>query len=89
MEYHASNQGEPGRKKDSDMTDSDNTVDFVKMVDFSPVAAQPAAPKPPLTKEEDAVEHVKHALLKVDRRRSTTDLEATLTCSCRASACIL
>lgn len=65
-------------KLDSDVIDSDNIVDLVKMVEFPPVAAQPPTPIASLTKEDDAIEHVKHAVLTVDGQRSATDLAANV-----------
>jgi hypothetical protein len=51
-------KGKVIKKQDSDVIDSDNTIDLVKMVDFPSLAAEPAAPKVPLSNKGDAIEHV-------------------------------
>ena len=71
-------KGKVIKKQDSDVIDSDNTVDLVKMVDFPSFVAEPAAPKAPSNKEGDAIEQVKHAVLTVDGQRSATDLESNV-----------
>lgn len=72
-------KGKVIEKQDSDVIDSDNTVSLVKMIDFPSAAAEAAVPKAPRSKEEDAIEHVKRAVLTVDGQRSATDLEANVT----------